>query len=99
MVDAAAELSPKANVLKYLEQGADLVILSGGKEIRGPQSSGIILCKKEFVEVIDKYYELIKLPKLGEEKTSELINKVNGLRNSNSFNYIKFLNEFEKDLA
>lgn len=50
VVDAAAELPPKSNVTKYLEQGADLVIFSGGKEIRGPQSSGIILGKKELIQ-------------------------------------------------
>lgn len=53
VVDAAAELPPKSNVTKYLEQGADLVIFSGGKEIRGPQSSGFILGKKKFIEACD----------------------------------------------
>lgn len=50
VVDAAAELPPKSNVTKYLEQGADMVIFSGGKELRGPQSSGIILGSKPFIE-------------------------------------------------
>lgn len=49
VVDAAAELPPMRNVMKYLEQGADLVIVSGGKELRGPQSSGLILGNKRFV--------------------------------------------------
>jgi len=53
VVDAAAELPPKSNVTKYLEQGADLVIFSGGKEIRGPQSSGLILGKKQLIEACD----------------------------------------------
>lgn len=50
VVDAAAELPPKSNIKKYLEQGADLVIFSGGKEIRGPQSSGLILGNKELIK-------------------------------------------------
>lgn len=50
-----------------------------------------------FQRAIDKYNELIKLPKLGEEVTSGIINKVNELKNSNSFNYIKFLNEYNVD--
>lgn len=50
VVDAAAELPPKSNVTKYIEQGADLVIFSGGKELRGPQSSGLILGKKLLIE-------------------------------------------------
>lgn len=50
VVDAAAELPPVTNVKKYLQQGADLVIFSGGKEFRGPQSSGIILGKTQLIE-------------------------------------------------
>jgi len=44
-----------------------------------------------FQKAIDKYNELLELPKLGEEVTSKLVNEVNELRNSNSFNYVKFL--------
>jgi len=50
VVDAAAELPPVENITKYLEAGADLVIFSGGKEIRGPQDSGIILGSSEFID-------------------------------------------------
>lgn len=53
VVDAAAELPPKSNVLKYLDLGADLVIFSGGKEFRGPQSSGLILGKKELIKACE----------------------------------------------
>jgi len=50
VVDAAAELPPVSNITHYIDQGADLVIFSGGKEIRGPQSSGLILGRKEWVD-------------------------------------------------
>lgn len=50
VVDAAAELPPIKNLKKYIEQGADLVIISGGKEIRGPQSSGLILGRADLIE-------------------------------------------------
>lgn len=53
IVDAAAELPPKSNLTKYQEQGADLVVFSGGKEIRGPQSSGLILGRKDLIEACD----------------------------------------------
>ena len=53
VVDAAAELPPTSNVRKYLDQGANLVIFSGGKEIRGPQSSGLILGDKQLIEACD----------------------------------------------
>jgi L-seryl-tRNA(Ser) seleniumtransferase len=43
IVDAAAELPPMSNLRSFLDDGADLVVFSGGKELRGPQSSGVIL--------------------------------------------------------
>jgi L-seryl-tRNA(Ser) seleniumtransferase len=53
IVDAAAEIPPKSNIHKYLDMGADLVIFSGGKELRGPQSSGLILGKTELIADCD----------------------------------------------
>ncbi|MDD3656769.1 MAG: aminotransferase class V-fold PLP-dependent enzyme [Atribacterota bacterium] len=50
IVDAAAELPPVDNFQKFIRMGADIVIFSGGKDIRGPQSSGIMLGKKEIIE-------------------------------------------------
>lgn len=49
IVDAAAELPPKSNVTAFLADGADLVVFSGGKEIRGPQASGLILGNAEMI--------------------------------------------------
>ncbi|WP_320128804.1 aminotransferase class V-fold PLP-dependent enzyme [uncultured Sphaerochaeta sp.] len=43
LVDCAADIPPAENIRKYLNLGADCVVFSGGKEIRGPQSSGLIL--------------------------------------------------------
>jgi D-glucosaminate-6-phosphate ammonia-lyase len=50
IVDAAAQLPPKENLWRFAQMGADLVIFSGGKGLRGPQCSGLILGKKELVE-------------------------------------------------
>jgi len=47
IVDAAAELPPVESFRRYLAQGADLVLFSGGKDIRGPQSSGLILGRRD----------------------------------------------------
>ena len=49
IVDAAAELPPIENLNKLINMGADIVIFSGGKDICGPQSSGLILGKKDMV--------------------------------------------------
>lgn len=53
IVDAAAELPPVENVHKYLDQGAAMVVFSGGKELRGPQASGLILGSKDYIEACD----------------------------------------------
>ena len=50
IVDAAAELPPVANLKAFVEAGADLVIFSGGKEISGPNDSGILCGRKELVQ-------------------------------------------------
>jgi L-seryl-tRNA(Ser) seleniumtransferase len=48
LVDAASE--HLARPCPYLSRGADLVIYSGGKFLRGPQTSGLLLGKKSLVE-------------------------------------------------
>ena len=54
VVDAAAEVPPVENITKYLKAGADLVVFSGGKEIRGPQASGFILGRKDLIRACDE---------------------------------------------
>ena len=49
IVDAAAQLPPRANLTELTAMGADLVVFSGGKGIRGPQSSGLILGREDLV--------------------------------------------------
>lgn len=50
IVDAAAELPPKRNLSRFVDEGADLVVFSGGKAIRGPQASGILTGRRDLVE-------------------------------------------------
>jgi L-seryl-tRNA(Ser) seleniumtransferase len=50
IVDAAAEMPPVANFRRFLELGADLAIFSGGKALRGPQASGIVVGRKDLIE-------------------------------------------------
>jgi len=49
LVDAAAELPPKSNLEKFTDQGADLVVFSGGKAIRGPQTTGILAGRSDLI--------------------------------------------------
>jgi L-seryl-tRNA(Ser) seleniumtransferase len=48
LVDAAAEILTIPNV--HLQRGATLVAYSGGKYIRGPQSAGLLLGRKDLVK-------------------------------------------------
>jgi L-seryl-tRNA(Ser) seleniumtransferase len=48
--DAASDATPKENLWKYTKLGFDLVIFSGGKALRGPQSSGLLLGRKDLIE-------------------------------------------------
>lgn len=48
LVDAAAEVLTIPNI--HLQRGATLVAYSGGKIIRGPQSAGLLLGRKDLVQ-------------------------------------------------
>ena len=49
IVDAASMLPPRANLQRYLRNGADMVIFSGGKGIRGPQGTGILCGRADLI--------------------------------------------------
>jgi L-seryl-tRNA(Ser) seleniumtransferase len=48
--DAAADTPPTENLSKYTKIGFDLVTFSGGKGLRGPQSAGLLLGRKDLIE-------------------------------------------------
>jgi len=70
MVDAAAERPDVPNV--YLEAGAELVCYSGGKCMRGPQSAGLLLGRKDLVQAaflnISPHHTLGRPMKVGKEE-------------------------------
>jgi L-seryl-tRNA(Ser) seleniumtransferase len=49
LVDAAGELPPRSNLRDIVATGADLVVFSGGKAIRGPQATGILCGRRDLV--------------------------------------------------
>lgn len=49
LVDAAGELPPRSNLMLGSVTGADLVAFSGGKAIRGPQSTGILCGRRDLI--------------------------------------------------
>lgn len=64
IVDAAGQLPPASNLQRFIADGADLVVFSGGKTLRGPQSSGILCGKRDLISAaalqhldLDIYWE------------------------------------------
>ncbi len=49
-IDAASELPPAENLTRFVKMGADLVAISGGKGIRGPQGTGILVGRRDLIE-------------------------------------------------
>jgi L-seryl-tRNA(Ser) seleniumtransferase len=50
MIDIAADVPPVENLWKYNDMGFDLVAISGGKAMCGPQSAGILMGKKALID-------------------------------------------------
>ena len=50
VVDAASELPPFDTLTRFTTAGFDLVVISGGKGLRGPQSTGILTGRKDLIE-------------------------------------------------
>jgi L-seryl-tRNA(Ser) seleniumtransferase len=48
--DIAADVPPVENFWKHTAMGFDLVAVSGGKGIRGPQSAGLLLGRRDLIE-------------------------------------------------
>jgi D-glucosaminate-6-phosphate ammonia-lyase len=50
LIDAAADVPPVENLWRFTKLGFDLVAFSGGKGLRGPQSSGLLLGRKDLID-------------------------------------------------
>jgi seryl-tRNA(Sec) selenium transferase len=48
-IDVAADVPPVSNLWKFNDMGFSFVVISGGKAIRGPQSAGLLMGKKEII--------------------------------------------------
>jgi L-seryl-tRNA(Ser) seleniumtransferase len=50
LLDDAAGIPPYENLTRYAKLGVDLYCFSGGKGLRGPQCSGILLGRKDLID-------------------------------------------------
>ncbi|HVN77834.1 MAG TPA: aminotransferase class V-fold PLP-dependent enzyme [Terriglobia bacterium] len=50
LLDDAAGIPPFENLSRYAKMGIDLYCFSGGKGLRGPQCSGLLLGRKDLIE-------------------------------------------------
>ncbi len=46
LLDAAADTPPREAFWKYNQMGYDMVVFSGGKGLRGPQDTGLLLGRR-----------------------------------------------------
>ncbi|HXV60466.1 MAG TPA: aminotransferase class V-fold PLP-dependent enzyme [Vicinamibacteria bacterium] len=49
LVDMASDLPPASNLTRWVREGADLVVISGGKGLLGPQSTGILAGREDLI--------------------------------------------------
>ncbi len=49
LIDAAADVPPVGRIAEYAKLGYDLIALSGGKAMRGPNDTGLLLGRKELI--------------------------------------------------
>jgi L-seryl-tRNA(Ser) seleniumtransferase len=50
LIDAAADIPPVDNLWRFTKLGFDLAAFSGGKGLRGPQSTGLLLGRADLIE-------------------------------------------------
>ncbi|MBN9120012.1 MAG: aminotransferase class V-fold PLP-dependent enzyme [Planctomycetes bacterium] len=50
LIDAAADVPPVGRIAEYAKLGYDLIALSGGKAMRGPNDTGILLGRKDLID-------------------------------------------------
>ncbi len=77
ILDAAAEVPPAGNLRKFVKMGADLVAFSGGKNLRGPQCSGLLMGRQELIRKAyansspNNYFA--RIAKVGKEEIAGLL--------------------------
>lgn len=70
IVDAAAQVPPVSNLWRFTD--AECVLFSGGKDLKGPQATGLMLGKKLFMDTVRRtafpQYGIGRILKVGREE-------------------------------
>lgn len=54
VVDCAAQIPPIDTLWNYTHNGADAIVVSGGKDLKGPQASGLVLGKEHLLKHVQE---------------------------------------------
>lgn len=80
IVDAAAETPPFRNLRDMSDTGADFVVFSGGKGIMGPQNTGLVFTRKEWIETLivnaNPFHNLGRSMKVSKEEMAGIVRAV-----------------------
>lgn len=80
IVDAAAQLPPVENLWRFSQMGAAFTLFSGGKDLRGPQSSGLVVGPKRYLDILASIgfpnYGIGRMLKVGREEMIGLYSAV-----------------------
>lgn len=87
LADGAAQLPPKHNLWRYTrDMGADMACFSGGKDLAGPQASGLLLGSAELLKVATELsfprYGCGRIMKIGREEMVALYSAIRQYVNS-----------------
>jgi uncharacterized pyridoxal phosphate-dependent enzyme len=81
LLDDAAGIPPFENLSRYAKTGVDLYCFSGGKGMRGPQCSGVLLGRKHLIDAALKNYNpyegsVCRAMKVGKEEIIGMLTAV-----------------------
>jgi D-glucosaminate-6-phosphate ammonia-lyase len=75
--DAAADVPPREHLSSYVREGFDLVAFSGGKGLRGPQCTGLLLGRKDLIDgartLVSPHGGIGRAMKVGKEEIVGLV--------------------------
>ena len=75
--DAAADVPPVERLSQYVAEGFDLVAFSGGKAMRGPQGTGLLLGRSDLISAAERAFSpndgIGRAMKVGKEEIAGLL--------------------------